>query len=1152
MQQYFSILKSKYAQESFTKFAHELLNDVEIGNIKLPVNSAFGNHIESFYYLGSFTDPQGKSLHVLDVNLKTNTKIEQARTMQRNLIARYLKDHWLDGALVAFHNDDATSWRLSFVKVEYKYDEKGNPTEELTPARRYSFLVGEGEPSHTAQTQLAKIYELTSQNPTLAQLEEAFGVEKVTKEFFEKYRELFESVVAELKSNHTFQNEASKNNIDTESFAKKLLGQIVFLYFLQKKGWLGVPKGKSWGEGDKNFLRNIYNEAISETKNFFNNYLEILFYDTLNNSRNDKVDRNYSDFFQSKVPFLNGGLFEPQYDWKNSLIYLDNKLFDKILGVFDTYNFTVKEDEPLEKEVAVDPEMLGKVFENLLEENLRKGKGTYYTPREIVHYMCEESLVNYLAAETNLNADDVKSKYFPAYNVLGDEKIEARDVNVSEKIIDCLKGIKIVDPACGSGAFLVGMLQQITQLRNDLESRSKLLGRREVASTEYEIKKQTIQNCIYGVDIDPGAIEIAKLRLWLSLVVDYDLEQIEPLPNLDYKLMQGNSLLEELVLGDTSVKLYDSESIKKVAGSKRMKNLFDKENQISLFDGDNEKVMKSLKSLQLKYFSTSDSESKKEIRNRIEKIEHELIETSVKSSLENLKSQKGNIRIMPGIGILPEDVKRLEKISSKESQIFAVLDELNKTGTKPFFLWHLYFADVFEEKGGFDIVIANPPYLKEYVSKKAFDGVRNSPYYKGKMDLWYIFACQGVDLLRDKSGILCLIAQNNWVTSYGASKMREKIVSDTQILRLIDFGDYKIFDAGIQTMVMIFRKETDIDGYKFDLRRLKGDAIHYQNVISILNKEKSNNAEYLEPIMERSEFRDKKLTFSDSQTESVLQKIYLKTNFHLNPANEIAQGIVCPQDAVNKASKKKLGESVKIGDGIFILSEEELTALNLSDVELSIIKPLYTTDELRKWGGNAKNKRWIIYTDSSFRTDAINNFPHIKAHLNKFKDVITSDNGPYGLHRARNEYFFKGEKIISVRKCSTPTFSYANFDAYVTATFYVIKTDRIQLKYLLGLLNSKLFAFWLRHKEKMQGNNFQIDKEPLENLPIFDTSNETLKNTIVELVSKTINLTKSEGYLGNIDMQIEAAKYIQKIDSFVYELYEVSDREKEIIEKKND
>lgn len=1095
MQQYFTILKTRYDQSTFQKFAHELLNDIEVGRQDLQIDSPFKDHIASLSFLGSYQDPQGKNLHILDVTLKTQIKLEQARTMQRNLIARYLKDHWLDGALVAFHSDNTSSWRLSFVKVEYKYDEKGKTKEEITPAKRYSFLVGEGEPVHTAQAQLSKIYEQTVTNPNLGQLEEAFGVEKVTREFFEKYRELFESVVVELKSNHTFQNEVVKNNIDTESFAKKLLGQIVFLYFLQKKGWLGVPKGKSWGEGDKMFLRNIYNQAVDNNKNFFNNYLEVLFYDTLNNPRNDKVDRNYSDFFGSKIPFLNGGLFEPQYEWKTSLMYLDNKLFDKVLGVFDTYNFTVKEDEPLEKEVAVDPEMLGKVFENLLEENLRKGKGTYYTPREIVHYMCEESLINHIATEVGLTSDDVRSKYFPAYNVIGDEKFEARDVSVSEKIIESLENIKVVDPACGSGAFLVGMLQQITQLRNELETRSKLLGRRDTTSTEYVIKKQTIQNCIYGVDIDPGAIEIAKLRLWLSLVVDYDLEQIEPLPNLDYKIMQGNSLLEELVLGDTSIKLYDTALIQKAIGSKRMKNLFDVETQISLFDGENDKVLKTMKALQLKYFSTSDGESKKKIKDQIEKIEHELIEVSVKVELDQLQSQKINIKTIPGIGLAPNDVKKLEKITSKESQIFAVLNELEKTGTKPFFLWHLHFADVFEEKGGFDIVIANPPYIDSESMVKDAQGVfreylaRTYKMTRGNWDIYIAFFELGLNILNEQ-GVLIFITPDKWISKPFGDELRKKTINNI----------YSILRAGREVF----------------------DAAKVDSIVTLFNKTLSSKLMVLD-------FKNFEVIFKNKIDKNTLKSPYALDFLF----SDYLAFLLKIESAPSKLSDLGNCEGACATSDAYKLKPLVKNALSGFDRknQLKIINTGTISKYFSRWGNQE-----MTYLGHKYLNPVVNREEFFELFKNS-----------YATKSIQPKIIIKGLNLLDA--C-------LDLDGDVIpgkSTLIITSEDINKLKPILSIVNSKLAFFYIKERYPAssynQGTTFT--KDMLNNLPLPKFADEE-QQLIKNIVDKILIITKGDGYLTNSEEQAEVKKYRTQIDQIIYKLYGLTEEEVSIVEGSHD
>jgi hypothetical protein len=426
-------------------------------------------------------------------------------------------------------------------------------------------------------------------------LKDAFSVETVTKQFYLDYKGLFEKLTEELdrilEEDNEIKREFESKAIDTANFAKKLLGQIVFLYFLQKKGWLGVPKDERWGKGNKKFLRTLFKKCIEKNGNFFNDYLEYLFYEALATTEGrTTIDLSYYQKFDCKIPFLNGGLFEPinDYNWQETDIHINNDLFTEIFDTFDLYNFTVREDEPLEKEVAVDPEMLGKVFENLLPGNLRKGQGTYYTPREIVHYMCQESLINYLDTAVNtgeislaqekstqgklfgtpepkqlglkttgyktiiprkdienfickgefaIENDTAKEEGTISYKYQVDESIRKNAQLLDEK----LKTIKICDPAIGSGAFPVGMMHEIVKARNVLETYLK------IGKGLYEFKRHCIQESIYGVDIDPGAIEIAKLRLWLSLVVDEEnYLDIKPLPNLDYKIMQGNSLIELL------------------------------------------------------------------------------------------------------------------------------------------------------------------------------------------------------------------------------------------------------------------------------------------------------------------------------------------------------------------------------------------------------------------------------------------------------------------------------------------------------------------------------------------------------------------------------------------------------------------------------
>lgn len=385
-----------FDEARFRVFVLNLLNDLDSSKTfdyyGAYIPDSFKDHVKRYKRLGKYRDSAGGELDVLTVHLARETALERARTTQRNFVAWYLKSRGeKDTALVAYYTDNSEDWRFSLVRMEYSQEiaESGivRVQEKLTPARRYSFLVGKNEPNHTVQEQLLPIFEDVRQNPTIGDLEKAFSVEAVTIRFYQEYRGIFEGLTEELKhiaaKDPKVGKEFESKSIDTANFAKKLLGQIIFLYFLQKKGWLGVGRDErgnfqSWGNGSKDFLDKLFNKHFIRYENFFNDRLEPLFYEALASER----ENDYYAQLDIKIPFLNGGLFEPinGYNWQETDILISNDFFAKVFSIFDTYNFTVCEDEPLEKEVAVDPEMLGKVFENLLPNNLRKGQGLTTLP----------------------------------------------------------------------------------------------------------------------------------------------------------------------------------------------------------------------------------------------------------------------------------------------------------------------------------------------------------------------------------------------------------------------------------------------------------------------------------------------------------------------------------------------------------------------------------------------------------------------------------------------------------------------------------------------------------------------------------------------------------------------------------------------------
>jgi type I restriction-modification system DNA methylase subunit len=566
-----------FDEARYLRFVRELTN----GNITSPSSSqmavpeAFADHVQSCKRLGTYQSDLGELIDILVVRVKSSFKLERTRTALRNFVAHKLKrgdgdaNNYKEAGLVAFVSADTSEWRFSLVRMEYQSVRdprtgKYKAEEQLTPARRYSYLVGPHEQSHTAQSRFVDLL-IASGHPSVDAVMAAFSVDKVTNEFFAEYKKLFLDLASHLRqlidSDAVLAHDFASKNISISDFAKKLLGQIVFLYFLQKKGWLGVARGAAWGSGPSDFMRQLIDLAYQRNQSLFNDILEPLFYDTLNVDR--ALHDDWSEPLQARIPFLNGGLFEPlnRYDWRTTEIRLPNALFTNpqasgIFDVFDRYNFTVNEAEPLETEVAIDPEMLGKVFENLLDIDDRAAHGAFYTPREIVHYMCQVSLVHYLTRAMQslpepIGAADIEYLVYHGDQTTEYEMARAQGTSYVPRIPEsirrnakqldqALERMTVLDPAIGSGAFPVGMMNEIVRLR-------QLLGvyfHDHRSRTVYELKRHTIQQSLYGVDLAAGAVEIAKLRLWLSLVVDEDdVSRIKPLPNLDFKIVVGNSLL---------------------------------------------------------------------------------------------------------------------------------------------------------------------------------------------------------------------------------------------------------------------------------------------------------------------------------------------------------------------------------------------------------------------------------------------------------------------------------------------------------------------------------------------------------------------------------------------------------------------------------
>ena len=510
--------------------------------------------------------------------------------------------------------------------------------------------------------------------------------------------------------------------------------------------------------------------------------------------------------------------------------------------------------------------------------------------------------------------------------------------------------------------------------------------------------------------------------------------------------------------------------------------------------------------------------------------------------------------------------------TAKKNRKLSNLNDNIKCGNsllKSDFDWNEEFPEIMKN-GGFNVVIGNPPYIKEATNKSAFDGLHQHSCYQGKMDLWYLFGVLALEIVKEANGLIGYIAPNNWITNDGASKFRNYVLEHSKIIEFIDFGDFKVFEkVGIQTMIYIMKSTKDNQNYKLNFSKVLNRRISHEKAQLFLEKLINEDFQYFKSEIDKPTLQGNPITFINAELNVIIEQIKNNADFSLN-SKEIASGIDLLQDFVNKKHKEVLG-NVEIGDGIFNLSNEEYEKLNLNSNEKELIKPFYTTGELGSFYGNPKNSYWIIYTNSSFKNgEKMIPYPNVKQHLDKFLQVFTSVNKPYGLHRSRDEKYFKGEKIFSLRKCSVrPRFTYTDFDAYVNRTFMVIKTERINQRFLTGLLNSNLIAFWLKYKGKMQGSNYQIDKNPLLNLPLINPNKE-IQAKISELVTQIIeNNQKKIDYIkllekskveNNFDREIRLSSALEeieinievaerKINEEVYRLYDIDFPDAAIIEQ---
>lgn len=784
-------LNNAYKHEHFQNFIIESFGkDI---NIKTEQRTPYDKHNSIITSYSQMCENITLDSQSLSIYAFKTTSINAKITLHKE-IAEIIKNQPEINAMLAVFYDESKEFRLSLVTQGFDYEKNKTTFSNL---RRQSFTLGENTKTKTAKLQLQGFLD---KEKTLKNLQEAFSTEPISKEFYRDYERLYKDLSQKL-----CQNQATFNVLDNyeglngekavNAFVKKLLGRIVFLYFLQKKGWLGVAQNASYGEGDKNFLFSLFIKATQNNEFFYTKYLCPLFFETLNSKRKDpQFGEDYSPHFDCKIPFLNGGLFEEYKDKQGKGIEtnfilaqsLENTDFKAIFDVFENYNFTIEESTPDNQEIGIDPEMLGKVFENLIDYN--KSSGAFYTPREIVHFMCKNVLTrtlqerilhddNSLEAQNKTQSQLREAHKDSLYNFIFYKQSDDFIAQNAKQLTQAITSLKILDPAIGSGAFPMGMLSEILEALHTL---NPSLSRQDIA----KLKREIIEQQIYGIDIDADAIEIAKLRFWLSIAVDEDTPS--PLPNLDFKFMQGNALIESI----NGIEIIPSD----LNAPQHQKDLWGKTSNAnaSLFD---KSQTHKLEALFLQYYEPN--AQKAQLKAEILAIMKEAFDERIKQIDENIQSIKANPAIKP-----KERAKQQEKILQYESfkhDLDTLLKDYEEHNfhTDKLFLYRFFFAPIFAQ-GGFDIVIGNPPYIdyRSIDENTKISLQKNSfVYTNSKRGSIFVYFIEKAAKLIHKQGYCIFINPINYICQDSGAGIREFIDNNLCLISMIDVSSFKVFNS---------------------------------------------------------------------------------------------------------------------------------------------------------------------------------------------------------------------------------------------------------------------------------------------------------------------------------------------------------------------
>ena len=903
------------------------------------------------------------------------------------------------------------------------------------------------------------------------------------------------------------------------------MGRLVFLQFLQKKGWLGVKEGEAWGSGDKNFLYNLFNKANDNIqKDFLESALEPLFFKTLNverGSQNDLAPKELCDIYGTpiRIPYLNGGLFEEDEVDKKKVKFKAEH-FREIFDFFNQYNFTIDETDSDEKELGVDPEMLGKIFENLLEDN--KDKGAFYTPKEIVQYMCQESLIAYLTTcvmkkqGDNHKPEEEISESVRQMLSSPEEIIPRMNAEQRADFDAYIRNVKICDPAIGSGAFPMGMLSELFRCRVCLDAWAKNAYGETLPGDYAALKAEIIQNNIYGVDIESGAIDIARLRFWLSIIVD---EQTpHALPNFDYKFIQGNSLIPtfagEYINLDTReqkhINVQDMKEVKKkILAFKRdfYTSSGDKKHQLNIRIKDH---ILQLISYQLGYEIKSWVES----HNTTKSLFPEYEDVSMKDAIERLPAERRRI------------VELGKKLRAQLADT-TVSEERRSQLDIQFFDWRMMFTEVFDaENGGFDIVIGNPPYIRvQNLEYDIIDKLKDTFQTALKrIDISLCFIELSSKII-NKNGLSCFITSNQFLTTEYGKAMRAFLLKDFYMNKNLDFGDLPIFAAAM-TYVSIFQ-----------FSKKKVDNLKYYLVKS-MEPVKSQNYGKPELISYKS-LTDDNWNLKNNSKSIIFKKMFEKS-VSLDNIGHCNSGLITGCDKVLMFNEKDIAELPFEKEILLPVLRAENCSKYISSIpQKYVIYPYYE-----------KDGQTVIYTEKELKNKFPKTYNYLKQNekiLSERKDSRTTfgEKGNwYGLVRFGRKEMFNEEKIISPGEVQNHKFciDYSKAGFSCARVFAItIENKNFNIKYLLGLLNSNIMKSYIQSIASLKsGGYYQYSSNILNRCPIPNAT-PAEQAPIIALVEKILEAKKQDPASNTSTLE-------KQIDTLVYKLYGLTAKEIAIVE----